>query len=189
MVVGAPDFEAWYRAEHPALLPSLTLMSGAPDLAREVVDEALVRALERWDRVGSMASPGGWTYGVAVNCLRRHQRRSLLERRFHRQEEGMVEPVEPTGELWTLVRVRAQGPSVREVEPHRARIGFRAQRSEQGVRRLPQPNSGRSCQRSVVISSDVTFTTTHVGSVPETVSRSDEVSPSEPASTRSSPGG
>ena len=113
MVVGAPNFEAWYRAEHPALLASLTLMSGAPDLAREVVDEALARALERWDRVGGMASPGGWTYRVAVNCLRRQQRRSVLERRFHLQGEGVVEPVEPTGALWTLVR--ALPPRQRDV--------------------------------------------------------------------------
>lgn len=101
--MGAPDFEAWYRAEHPALLASLTLMSGEPDLAREVVDEALARALERWDRVSRMASPGGWAYRVAVNCLRRHKRRATLEDRLH-QRQGPDEAVEPTSELWALVR-------------------------------------------------------------------------------------
>lgn len=104
MVVGAPDFEAWYRVEHPALLASLTLMSGAPDLAREVVDEALARALERWDRVGRMASPGGWAYRVAVNCLRRQQRRATVERRIHQRRGGAERPVEPMSELWALVR-------------------------------------------------------------------------------------
>lgn len=101
--MGAPDFETWYRSEHPALLASLTLMSGAPDLAREAVDEALARALERWERVGRMASPGGWTYRVAVNCLRRLQRRAALERRLH-QRRPEAEPVEPSTELWELVR-------------------------------------------------------------------------------------
>lgn len=103
MVVGAPDFEAWYRNEHPALLASLILMSGEPDLAREVVDEALARALERWDRVGRMASPGGWTYRVAVNCLRRHTRRATLEHRIY-QRQGSEETVAPMSELWALVR-------------------------------------------------------------------------------------
>jgi RNA polymerase sigma-70 factor (ECF subfamily) len=103
-MVGASDFEAWYRAEHPALLASLALMSGDSDLARDAVDEALARALERWDRVGTMASPGGWTYRVAVNCLRRHQRRAALERRFHQARGGPHEPAEPTSELWALVR-------------------------------------------------------------------------------------
>ena len=102
-MVGASDFEAWYRSEHPALLASLTLMSGEPELAREVVDEALARALERWDRVGRMASPGGWAYRVAVNCLRRHKRRATLEHRIH-QRQGSDETVVPMSELWALVR-------------------------------------------------------------------------------------
>jgi RNA polymerase sigma factor (sigma-70 family) len=79
-------------------------MSGTPDLAREAVDEALARALERWDRVGRMASPGGWAYRVAVNCLRRHQRRAALERRLRQRREGLDGQVDPMSEFWALVR-------------------------------------------------------------------------------------
>src|SRR3546814_14963886 len=81
-VVGGLDFESWYRREHPRLLASIVLVSGQPDLAREAVDEALVRALERWDRVSAMASPGGWTYRVALNCLRRRTRPAAMDRRL-----------------------------------------------------------------------------------------------------------
>src|SRR3546814_12219602 len=79
-VVGGLDFESWYRREHPRLLASIVLVSGQPDLAREAVDEALVRALERWARVSAMASPGGWTYLFALNCLRRRTRPAAMER-------------------------------------------------------------------------------------------------------------
>lgn len=72
-VVDVNDFEQWYRTEHPRLLASLTLVSGDPDLAGEAVDEALARALERWERVRAMDSPGGWVYTVALHQLRRRQ--------------------------------------------------------------------------------------------------------------------
>jgi RNA polymerase sigma-70 factor (ECF subfamily) len=51
-------------------------------VAQEVAAEAFARALERWDRVGEMASPGGWTYRVALNLVRRRARRAALERRL-----------------------------------------------------------------------------------------------------------
>ncbi|HJR25562.1 MAG TPA: sigma-70 family RNA polymerase sigma factor [Acidimicrobiales bacterium] len=100
----ALDFEGWYRREHPVLLASMVLVSGQPELAREAVDEALTRALERWERVSAMSSPGGWTYKVALHCLRRRSRRAALERRLlgrlHRH--GAVAP--PAGEAWEVVR-------------------------------------------------------------------------------------
>src|SRR3546814_12292704 len=82
-VVGGLDFESWYRREHPRLLASIVLVSGQPDLARAAVDEALVRALERWERVSAMASPGGWPYRVAFNCLRSPTRRRSMELQIH----------------------------------------------------------------------------------------------------------
>lgn len=81
--VGGPDFEAWYTAEHPRLLASLTVAAGRVDLAAEVVSEALARAYERWSRVGKMESPAGWTYVTAVNLLRRRGRRRAIEERLH----------------------------------------------------------------------------------------------------------
>jgi len=56
---------------------TFTLASGSPDLGREIAAESLARALERWDRVGRMASPGGWAYRVGLNLLRRHHRRMI----------------------------------------------------------------------------------------------------------------
>jgi RNA polymerase sigma factor (sigma-70 family) len=62
------------------------------ELARDVTAEAFARALERWDRVGSMSSPGGWTYRVALNVLRRRLRRGALEERLLRRAPGREPP-------------------------------------------------------------------------------------------------
>ena len=62
------------------------------ELARDVTAEAFARALERWDRVGSMSSPGGWTYRVALNVLRRRLRRSAMEERLLRRAPGREPP-------------------------------------------------------------------------------------------------
>ena len=76
------DFETWYRAEHPRLLASLAVVAQDVDVAREATAEAFARARERWDRVATMSSPGGWTYRVALNLLRRRGRRAARERRL-----------------------------------------------------------------------------------------------------------
>jgi len=97
-------FDDWYRVEHPRLLASMLLISGSLDEAREATDEALARAYERWARVGAMESPGGWTYRVAVNLLRRRGRRRSLEQRLlaRRPLDAATIPA-PAGEAWSLV--------------------------------------------------------------------------------------
>lgn len=97
-------FERWYRAEHPRLLAALALVAGDVDLAREAVDEALARALERWERVGTMDSPGGWVYTVAVHELRRRQRRRAVERRLLGTQRRSAATAPPAGEAWDAVR-------------------------------------------------------------------------------------
>jgi RNA polymerase sigma-70 factor (ECF subfamily) len=97
------EFEAWYRAQHPALLTSIALISGRPDFARDAVDEALVRALERWETVRRMDSPGGWTYRVALNLLRRRMRRIAFEARVLRRGAVREPATPPRGEVWDVV--------------------------------------------------------------------------------------
>ena len=82
MDIDCDNFETWYRAEHPRMLAALAVVARDPDLAQDVAAEAFARAFQRWDRVGEMDSPGGWTYRVALNVLRRRARRAALERRL-----------------------------------------------------------------------------------------------------------
>jgi RNA polymerase sigma-70 factor (ECF subfamily) len=96
-------FEAWYRREHPRLVTLVSAAIGDADAGREAVDEALVRAFERWDKVSSMSSPAGWTYRVALNVARRRARRRAMERRLLRRPPVAGSVPGPTGELWAIV--------------------------------------------------------------------------------------
>jgi RNA polymerase sigma-70 factor (ECF subfamily) len=98
------DFEEWYRRSHGPLVSSMLVICGDVADAAEVADEAFSRALERWDRVGRMTSPTGWTYEVAVNCARRRFRRRSMEQRLLRRDPGRRMVDGPAGEAWLLVR-------------------------------------------------------------------------------------
>jgi DNA-directed RNA polymerase specialized sigma24 family protein len=97
------DFSTWYEAEHPRVLGVLCALSGELDVAREATDEAFVRAFAKWERVRKMDSPGGWTYRVALNELRRSLRRHARERSPRSVSPA---PAVPTTDpdLWDLVR-------------------------------------------------------------------------------------
>jgi RNA polymerase sigma factor (sigma-70 family) len=98
------DFVEWYQREHPRLLGALTAMSGDLDAAADATDEAFVRALARWHRVGTMRAPSAWTYRVALNVLRRRMRRRRMER--DRVARWLVAPdAAPTSrpEVWVAV--------------------------------------------------------------------------------------
>ena len=105
---GSPgSFDDWYRCEWPRLVATFTLASGDRELGHEIAAESLARALERWDRVSRMASPGGWAYRVGLNLLRRHHRRMTSERRaFGRispPAEAAIELPSDSVELWAAV--------------------------------------------------------------------------------------
>ena len=97
------DFASWYEHEHPRVLGVLCALSGELDASRDATDEAFVRALARWPRVRKMASPGGWTYRVALNELRRTLRGR--SRAAVGPRDGVKASVPETDpDLWDLVR-------------------------------------------------------------------------------------
>ena len=49
------DFSSWYERERAPLVRTLWAITGDPDAAVDVVDEAFARALARWSRVGEMS--------------------------------------------------------------------------------------------------------------------------------------
>jgi RNA polymerase sigma-70 factor (ECF subfamily) len=98
-------FEEWYRSEHSRLVTAMLLLSGNVDEAREATDEAFTRALSDWSRVGAMASPGGWTYRVALNVLRRRARRAAIERRLLNRKATATSALPPSAlGVWEMVR-------------------------------------------------------------------------------------
>lgn len=100
------DFEEWYRALRPRMRPALTAWCGDPSLAADAMDEAFVRALERWSRVSEMDSPEGWLWRTATNSIRRRERRRTLESQLLRRQRDAsgATTIESTGSDVDLVR-------------------------------------------------------------------------------------
>lgn len=74
---------------YPRLLRSMAVFCGDTGLAEDVVQEALLRAWERWDRVGAMTAPEMWVYRTALNLARSVFRRRAAERRANRRIVGV----------------------------------------------------------------------------------------------------
>ena len=73
------SFESFYRNRWSEIHRAVSVGISDFDLSREAVDEAMVRAYERWGRVSEMSNPSGWVYRVAMNWARsRLRRRSLF---------------------------------------------------------------------------------------------------------------
>ena len=75
----ASAFEDFFHAEHERLFQALYLLTGDRFEADDLAQEALLRAYERWDRVGAMDSPAGYVYKTALN-LNRSRLRALVVR-------------------------------------------------------------------------------------------------------------
>jgi len=56
-----------------------------------------------WPRVQRMDSPAGWTFRVALNVVRRRERRRSLERRLLARKAPTPDVPAPAGEAWALV--------------------------------------------------------------------------------------
>jgi RNA polymerase sigma-70 factor (ECF subfamily) len=100
------DFSTWYAREREGVVRSLLVIGGDPEVARDAVAEAFSRAYERWHRVAAMDSPTGWVYRVALNEIRRRERRRRIEARLLRRRADprpAAPPPDVDPELWDAV--------------------------------------------------------------------------------------
>jgi RNA polymerase sigma factor (sigma-70 family) len=77
----ALDFESFFRDEHPRIFRLAYLLTGDRAEAADIAQEAMARALERWERVGAMESPGGYVVRTAVHLHHRRLRGLRLRSR------------------------------------------------------------------------------------------------------------
>lgn len=79
------EFDEFFLAHHPALVRTMTVLTGDPHLAADVVQEAFQRAFVRWRRVRRYDQPAAWVRRVAINysrdVIRSEQRRRGREQR------------------------------------------------------------------------------------------------------------
>ncbi|MCC5952306.1 MAG: sigma-70 family RNA polymerase sigma factor [Acidimicrobiia bacterium] len=105
-VVAAPDLDVVYRREYPKLVALAHGLTGRRAVAEELVQEAFVRAHQRWDEVAAMDQPSAWIRRVLVNLATSRARRLVVEARYL---AGMRSSPEPpldanTVEFWRLLR-------------------------------------------------------------------------------------
>ena len=72
-------------------------MTGSVIEGEDVVQEALVKALEAFDGAGPIANPEGWLFRIAHNAALDHLRRRAHEQAVGSSEdlETMIEPADP----------------------------------------------------------------------------------------------
>lgn len=73
------DFDAFYAANHSAMVRGLALALGDDTLGREAADEGFTRALQRWRTVSGYRNPAGWVYRAGLNWARSRRRRRRRE--------------------------------------------------------------------------------------------------------------
>jgi len=73
-----PSFEEFYRDQHPRLFVSLCLVTGSREEAEEIMQEAFLRLLARWDRMAAVTDHGGYLFQTAMNVFRNRYRRAKL---------------------------------------------------------------------------------------------------------------
>lgn len=72
-------FDEFFRREYPGLVRQMTTYAESRVEGEELAQEAMVRVLERWDKVSAMDQPHMYLFRVALN-LRSSWVRSLLAR-------------------------------------------------------------------------------------------------------------
>ena len=81
MIVTGTSFEECFSQHFPRLVALGESMTGDPDVARELAQEAFVRLHHHWETVGGYENPGGWLRRVMSNLLIDHHRSRNSERR------------------------------------------------------------------------------------------------------------
>jgi RNA polymerase sigma-70 factor, ECF subfamily len=80
-VVKGLDFEEFFRDEYLGLVRAVYLLAADQGEAEELAQETMARVYERWDRVRTMESPGGYAYQIAVNLNRQRLRHLAVRAR------------------------------------------------------------------------------------------------------------
>ena len=83
------DFDAWVDARGPALLRLAYTLTGNQADAEDVVQEALARALPRWERIGRVEDPDAYVRRMVVNV------HTSVWRRFRRRESPVADVTLP----------------------------------------------------------------------------------------------
>jgi len=107
------SFVTFYAEARDGLVRALALTLGDVHLAAEAADEAMVRAYQRWERVGAYDNPAGWVYRVGLNWATSVLRRVRRAPRPHAERDATdVDPVAEPSVRDALARLNVAQRSV-----------------------------------------------------------------------------
>ena len=79
---GIASFDEFYVANHRRLLRLAVTLTGSREVAEELAQEAMIRALKHWTRVQAFERPDAWVTRVLCNLATSRGRRLTVEARF-----------------------------------------------------------------------------------------------------------
>ena len=109
---GVETFDEFARRLHPRLVAAVELYCGDLAVAEDAAQEALIKALMRWERVSSTSAPDAYVMRMAMNAATAWYRRLKVGQRAvtrHAREQH-VQSQEPT-EALALRSALSQLPS------------------------------------------------------------------------------
>jgi RNA polymerase sigma-70 factor (sigma-E family) len=98
LAVNSDDFDAFYRSTRQRLLGVVYLLTGDLAEAQDAVQEAFIRAWQRWDTVRALANPEAWVRVVACRVATSRWRSTRSRLKAHRRH-GIDEAVAPPDPL------------------------------------------------------------------------------------------
>ena len=106
-------FEKFCRDEYAAVVRGVYLITGDPEEAADVAQEAFARAYERWGSVSRLDLPGAWVQRVATNLAISWWRHQRVRARFQGSADS-GKPLDPRPEDPDLMAaLRALSPAQR----------------------------------------------------------------------------
>lgn len=101
-----PGFDEFFTLEFPKMVALASVLTGAPEVGRDVAQDSMVKAFRDWASVAEMDRPGAWVRRVTINAAVSWHRRNSRERRARsRVAPGVVQPVQPPEHsFWEAVR-------------------------------------------------------------------------------------
>ncbi|MFP3913773.1 MAG: RNA polymerase sigma factor [Actinomycetota bacterium] len=92
------DFESFYRSQWESVYRPLAVTLRDADLAREAVDEGMIRAYRHWRKVRGYRNQAGWVYRVsfnwAISQMRRRKREVFVRRPVEDPQPAHHPPVD-----------------------------------------------------------------------------------------------
>lgn len=106
VAIGVTSFDEFFRAEQPKMVALAYVLTGDREVARDVAQDAMLQAYQRWSSVKELDRPGAWVRRVTINSATSWHRRARRARVVRSRLVGnhAEPPLELDEVFWAHVR-------------------------------------------------------------------------------------